>query len=265
LSGFLLVNPNAGSSRPTAAELAVAAAEHDVHVHVLAPDDDPAELARAADADALGAAGGDGTLGCVADVAIERDLPFVCVPFGTRNHFARDAGLDRSDPIAALAAFGGEERRVDVGRVNGRLFLNNVSLGVYARLVNRRERHRRRRKALARVRALVLTARARHPARVLLDGVPIEAPIVLVANNEYKVELFELGERERLDEGLLHLYVARGLYPNDWQGRAAPAFTLDSDQRVVVAAIDGEPHRIETPLRFESQAGALRLLLPPGI
>src|SRR4051794_33592692 len=142
--GLLLVNPNAGSSRPTAAELAEEAAAHGVQVHVLAPDDDPAEIARGADADALGAAGGDGTLGCIADVAIERDLPFVCVPFGTRTPFARDVGLDRADPLAAVRAFGGVERRVDVGRVNGRIFLNNVSLGVYARLVHRRERHRRR-------------------------------------------------------------------------------------------------------------------------
>ena len=79
-------------------------------------------------------AGGDGSLAAVAEVAIEQDVPFVCIPFGTRNHFARDLGLDRDDPLAALAAFdGGVERRVDVGRVGDRLFLNNVSLGLYAR------------------------------------------------------------------------------------------------------------------------------------
>ena len=72
----------------------------------------------------------------VAEVAIERDLPFACIPFGTRNHFARDIGLDRNDPIGALDALvDGDERRIDVGRANDRLFLNNVSLGVYARLV----------------------------------------------------------------------------------------------------------------------------------
>src|SRR5438045_2905926 len=125
MSGFLVVNPSAGSSRPTAGELRTEAEAHGVQVHVLEPGDDPVELAREADADVLGAAGGDATLGGVADVAIERDLPFVCVPFGTRNHFARDVGLDRDDPLAALAAFEGVEKRIDVGRVNGRIFLNN--------------------------------------------------------------------------------------------------------------------------------------------
>ena len=85
-------------------------------------------------------AGGDGSLAAVAAVAVERDLPFVVVPFGTRNHFARDVGLDRDDPLAALARLrDGRERRIDIGRVNGRAFLNNVSLGHYARLVHRRE------------------------------------------------------------------------------------------------------------------------------
>ena len=91
-------------------------------------------------------AGGDGSLALVAQVALERDAAFVCIPFGTRNHFARDLGLDRDDPIGALRAFSAEtDRRIDVGRADERLFLNNVSLGLYARLVHRREAHRRRR------------------------------------------------------------------------------------------------------------------------
>ena len=86
---------------------------------------------------ALGMAGGDGSLGAVAGEALEHDVPFVCVPFGTRNHFARDLGLDCDDPVSVLDAFrGGEERRVDVGTVDGRVFLNNVSLGLYASLVH---------------------------------------------------------------------------------------------------------------------------------
>src|SRR5438132_2646450 len=156
MAGFLLVNPRSGDDRPGAGELVDAARARGIETHVLGDGDDPAEAARAARADALGIAGGDGSLAAVADVALERDLPFVCVPFGTRNHFARDLGLDRDDPFAALDAFAGRERRVDVGRVNGRPFLNNVSLGVYARLVHRRERHRRRGEARAALRALEL-------------------------------------------------------------------------------------------------------------
>ena len=143
---FLIVNPGSGTDSPTAAELRDAAAARGVEVRFLEDGDDLQELARSAGADVLGMAGGDGSLAAVAAVAIEQDVPFVCIPFGTRNHFARDLGLDRDDPIGALAAFGdGVERRVDVARAGDRLFLNNVSLGIYARLVHRREHHRRRR------------------------------------------------------------------------------------------------------------------------
>src|SRR5690242_20044400 len=77
-----------------------------------------------ADASSVGVAGGDGSLAGVAQIALERDVPFVCVPCGTRNHFARDAGLELDDPVGALRAYDGIERRLDVGEVAGRLFLN---------------------------------------------------------------------------------------------------------------------------------------------
>jgi diacylglycerol kinase family enzyme len=127
---FLIVNPNSGTDSPTAEELRDAAQARGVRVHLLADDDDLQAVARESDAEVLGMAGGDGSLAAVAVVAIERDVPFVVVPFGTRNHFARDLGLDRDDSLAALAAFDeGTERRVDAAYVNDRLFLNNVSLG----------------------------------------------------------------------------------------------------------------------------------------
>ena len=155
VAGLLLINPRAGTESPTAEELAAAARARGIEARVLGEDDDPVELARAADADVLGAAGGDGSVASVAAVAVERDLPFVVVPYGTRNHFARDLGLDRDDPLAALEAFEGEERRVDVGRV-GRAALPEQRLArVYATLVHRREHHRRRRQLFAGLRALV--------------------------------------------------------------------------------------------------------------
>src|SRR5215213_1061982 len=157
---MLLVNPRSGSESPSVDDLAAAAETRGVDVRVLEPGEDAAALAGEADVDTIGVAGGDGSLAAVAEVAIERDVPFVCVPYGTKNHFARDLGLDRNDPLAAIAAFDGPERRVDVGRVDGRLFLNNVAVGAYARLVHRREHHRRRRDALARLRAVAAGARA---------------------------------------------------------------------------------------------------------
>jgi diacylglycerol kinase family enzyme len=262
VAGFLLINPRSGDDRPDAAELEEAARARGIRCHVLAGDDDPGEVARAAEADALGIAGGDGSLAAVAEAALERDLPFVCIPFGTRNHFARDLGLDRDDPIAALAAFDGVERRVDVGRVNEKLFLNNVSLGVYAGLVHQRERHRRRGEALARARALWRIAGERHRLRARVNGETVRARILLLANNAYELDLFTLGERARLDEGLLHLYAADGWLPRDWVERSGREFLVELDGRHVRAAADGEPLVLEPPLRFESLAGALRVLVP---
>jgi diacylglycerol kinase family enzyme len=262
LRGFLLINPRAGTESPTADELAAAARERGVEVHVLREGEDAAELARAADAEVLAAAGGDGSVAAVAAVAIEREVPFVVVPYGTRNHFARDVGLDRDDPLAALDAFDGEERRVDVGRAGERRFLNNVSLGLYAALVHRREHHRRRRETLAGLRALWLSLRHRPEAWARVDGEPVRARVLLVANNAYELNLFSLGARERLDEGRLHLYAARGVLPRTWEEQAGERFVLDAPGERLAAAIDGEPVELETPLELAVERGALRVLLP---
>jgi diacylglycerol kinase family enzyme len=263
MPGLLLVNPRSGSGSPDAEELAQEGRSRGIDVRILRSRDDPVALAREADADALGIAGGDGSLGSVAAVALERDLPFVCVPFGTRNHFARDLGLDRDDPVAALAAFSDRvERRIDVGRAGERVFLNNVSLGVYASLVHRRERRRRRREALARLRALWLTLRNPRPQRVTVDGEPLVARVVLVANNHYELGLLSPGERERLDDGELHLYAAHGVFRSNWEERTAPRFVLDTSAQRVRAAVDGEPVELETPLELRCEPRALRVLLP---
>jgi len=264
MAGFLIVNPRSGSARPRADELVAEAEARGIRVHVLVDGDDPAALARDADGDALGMAGGDGSLAAVADAAIARDLPFVCIPHGTRNHFARDVGLDPRDPIAALDAFADRhEQRTDVGRIAERLFLNNVSIGVYAELVRRREHHRRRGEALARLRALLLFARRHEPLRLAVDGEPLDARILLVSNNRYDPELFSLGERPRLDEGSLYLYCAAGLLPRHWEGPTRKReVTIDAGGRRVPAAIDGEPATLETPLRLTVEPGALRMLLP---
>jgi len=209
---------------------------------VLQGGEDAGEVARAARAAVLGAAGGDGTLGRVAGAALERGLPFVCVPFGTRNHFARDVGLDRDDPAAALEAFDGIERPVDVGRANGRVFLNNVSIGAYAVLV-----HQGWRRVLDAV-------RRRH--RLVVDGETIHTRVLLVANNAYSFT----GARERLDEGLLHVYRPRG------ELRAARRVVVGARAPHLRVAIDGERAVLETPIELEIEPAALRVLLPrsPG-
>ena len=264
MAGLLIVNPRSGAGSPEPDELVTEARRRGIEVHLLASGDDPAEVARAADADALGVAGGDGSLASVADVALEQGLRFVCVPFGTRNHFARDLGLDPDDPLVALDAFtGGHGLRIDVGRVGDRVFLNNVSLGLYAQLVRRRERHRRRREALARLRALWLVARRRDSLALTLDGEPLQVRILLVSNNRYELDVFSLGERPRLDEGSLYVYRAAGLLPRRWDGPTAmQELTIDGPAERITVAIDGEPAELELPARFTIAPQALRVLVP---
>jgi diacylglycerol kinase family enzyme len=260
---FLVVNPSSGDDSPSGDELAEAARGRGIETHLLRKGEDPGEVARAAGAEILGMAGGDGSLAAVAGAALDTDAAFVCVPFGTRNHFARDVGLDRNDPLAALAAYDdGVERRVDVGRVNERLFLNNVSLGVYAGLVHRREHHRRRGEALARARGLLSVAHHRHRLHVRVNGEELVARVLLIGNNRYEVSLFTLGEREQLDRGELQLWAAAGVFPTAWEERIDARFTLELAAGTVRAAIDGEPVVLESPLEVESLPGALRVLLP---
>jgi diacylglycerol kinase family enzyme len=264
LGGLLLINPRSGRDGSRVAELAASARERGIHVRVLEEGEDIAPAASEADlgTGAIGMAGGDGSMAPVAAVAIDRDLPFVCVPLGTRNHFARDLGVDRGDPVAALDAFDGRERRIDVGRAGDRLFLNNVSIGLYASLVHRRERFRRSRDSLAPARALVRTARQPHRLRVSVDGELFAVRVLLVANNAYELHLFDLGARTELTEGRLHLYSAGGLLPTAWDERVGEQFKLDGGA-VLRAAIDGEPVELETPLVCRVEPAALRVLVPP--
>ena len=104
----------------------------------------------------------------------------------------------------------------------------------------------------------------RHPGGlgVTVDGRNVHARVVVVSNNRYSLDVFSLGERERLDEGALHLYVAHGWLPRTWEERPGTAFTVDARAGRLRAAIDGEPEQLETPLRFEIAPGALRVLLP---
>ena len=261
---FLLVNPRSGREKPEPEGLAGAARERGIEAHVLRAGEDARALAAASGAEVVGIAGGDGSLAPVALAAMEREAGFVCVPFGTRDHFARDVGLDHRDPIAALAAFtDGSERRIDVGRLGGdRLFLNNVSPGVYASLVHRRERHRRRGEALAGVRALAQVARHRHHLHARVNGTELAARVLVVGNNRYEVDFFTLGARERLDTGRLQLWAAAGWLPTAWEEQTAPRFHVELARASVPAAIDGEAALLEPPLELESLPRALRLLVP---
>ena len=260
MSGYLLVNPRSGDEEPSVEELVAAAHGRGIRTHVLREGEDAAELARAAaDTSALGVAGGDGSLAPVAAVALERDLPFVCVPFGTYNHFAWDAGIDRDDPLGGLRAFDGEERRVDVGRLgDDRVFLNTVSFGLYAALVAEEDRVGSRLRALLR-----RVVRGGH-VRLRIDGEPVTARIVVVGNNVYRLHPLDLGTRPRIDEGILHLGIARGLLPRSWEERHAARFRIEAEAPSLEVAIDGEALRLTMPVELRVEPRALRLLVPEG-
>jgi diacylglycerol kinase family enzyme len=287
---WLLVNPRSGGGKAERLGLAAAARARGIQVHELVPGDDPTALARqavAAGADAVGVAGGDGSLGLVAAVAVEADVPFVCVPSGTRNHFAADLGLDRADPLAVLDAFAGPERRIDVGVVGDRMFMNNVSLGAYAELVA--EPGYRAGKLTT---AHAVLPGALRGERALLqvafqgpDGRPYQDVLVLlVANNGYELHGGAvLGARQRLDGGILQISALRartgaelaGLVARIAAGRARPGaewaqwttttLRVDAALTDLPAGIDGEAVMLAPPLEFRVLPLALRVLLPAAL
>jgi diacylglycerol kinase family enzyme len=257
VSGLLVINPRSGRGED-ADGLRTAAERLGVETHLLRPGEDPADVARKAPEGPLGVAGGDGSLAAVAEVALERDAAFVVVPSGTFNHFARDLGLDRDDPEAALRAFSGRERRVDVGRVNDRLFLNNVSLGLYARLVHEEDED----VPFARLRALAMLVRRPRGLGATVDGEPAHARVLVVSNNAYELNVLSIGKRERVDEGRLHLYLAHGFLPGSWEERSCTELSVEARTGHLRAAIDGEAEMLDTPLRFRIEPRALRVLVP---
>lgn len=186
------MNPKSGGGKVGRFGLVERARALGARVTVLDPaaPADVAELAREAvaeGADLLGVAGGDGTQALVAAVAAEHDLPFLVVSAGTRNHFAMDLGLDRSDPARCLDALtDGEELRIDLGDVAGRAFVNTVSFGVYADVVQRPEyRDDKAGTALTLMPDLLVGEGVRRlDARI--DGTPLASQqALLISNNPY--------------------------------------------------------------------------------
>ena len=192
---MLFVNLASGGGKAARAALADRARERGIGVTVLRPDRSLASLVGEAvegGADALGIAGGDGSLAIVAAAAHAHGLPFVCVPAGTRNHFALDLGVDRHDLVGALEAFtDGVERVIDVGSVNGRLFLNNVSLGIYGEAVRQPTYRDAKARTLLETARRVLGPSEAAPELRLVDDEGREhrnPAVVVVSNNPYALD-----------------------------------------------------------------------------
>jgi hypothetical protein len=254
----VVFNPRSGGGKAERFHLAQEASKRGIDPVELHPGDDLEQLvhdALARGADGLAAAGGDGTQAVIAAIAAREGLPFACIPAGTRNHFALDLGVDRDDVVGALDAFapGGGERVVDLAEVNGHVFVNNVSLGLYAEAV-RRPGYRE-----AKLRTLLDTV----PGMTESPNLRWEGPpglAVLVSNNQYRLgRAIGSATRPRLDTGLLGITV---IGPGGWRQWTAETFEVQAGEPVP-AGIDGESVLLEPPLRFRMLPGALRVRVAP--
>ena len=286
-AAVLIINLKSGGGKAARFRLAGEARRRGIEPVILEPGDDLLQLAEDAvdrGARVIGMAGGDGSQALVATVAARRDVPHVCIPAGTRNHFALDLGLDRDDVVGALDAYtDGRERRIDLARVNDRVFVNNASLGVYAKVVQSPAYRDAKLQTWAEMLPSLLGPEA--PPIDLEFTTPdgtsyADAPLVLVSNNPYRLtSLAGAGTRGRLDEGVLGVFAARVLGPGDVSrlvalelaGQAsrfpglltwsATEFEVRSRGPVEVG-LDGEALVMEPPLRFVSMPGALRVRTP---
>jgi diacylglycerol kinase family enzyme len=265
----MFYNPRSGGGKATTFHLADEARERGIEPIELTPGTDLEQLVRGAvadGADALAMAGGDGSQAIVAALAAEFGLPYACIPAGTRNHFALDLGVDRDDVVGALEALrGGGERVIDLAEVNGRVFVNNVSLGLYAEAVQKQGYRD------AKIRTLLDTVpEAIGPQAEPMDlhwersGVRESGLAVLVSNNGYRLaRAIASGTRPRLDEGVLGVAVF-GLSDKGEDGRSPLSQWKTATFEVmcettVPAGIDGEATTLEAPLRFRTRPQALRV------
>jgi diacylglycerol kinase family enzyme len=264
----LFWNPRSGGGKAVTFHLTDEARRRGIEPIELTAGTDLRDLVRRAiegGADALSMAGGDGSQAIVAAMAAEAGLPYACIPAGTRNHFALDLGVDRDDVVGALDAFvDGRERRVDLAEVNGQVFVNNVSLGIYAEAVQ----HEGYREAKLR------TIFDSFPDALGPDGEPPDlrwvgpdgrehatGAAILVSNNQYRLRLGAAGTRPRLDRATLGITVF-GTGENGGGGHApltqwtTPEFDVASAKRIP-AGIDGEAVVLDAPLHFATKPQAL--------
>jgi diacylglycerol kinase family enzyme len=287
----VIVNASSGSFVEGETDKAIAGAfarsGPDAKVTLARGGEEVVELAQGSDADILGAAGGDGTISAVAAVAIERDKPLAVVPLGTLNHFAKDIGLpaDLNEVAQVIAA--GNVDTVDVGQVNDRVFINNSSIGLYPHIVHRREKQQERLgrgkwRAAFSAAIEVFRRHAFFRVRMEIDGVTRvhKVPFVFVGNNEYVMDLYNVGSRATLKDGKLSVYYLRrggrwgvirllvrtlfGMLDSmkEFEQLTAESLTIEMRKENVLVAFDGEVEVMQTPLEYRIRPRALKVIVP---
>ena len=285
---FLVMNPRSGGGKVVKFDLQRKAEELGAEVALLEGPGkvDVDALARQAverGADLLGVAGGDGTQALVAGIAAEHNLPFLVISAGTRNHFALDLGLNREDPTGCLDALrDGVELHVDLGKINGRTFVNNSSFGVYAEVVQSPEyREDKAGTVLQMLPDLIKGAKGAR-LRAQMDGMTVDGPqAVLVSNGPYgSNDLAGLGRRTRLDRGVLGAVALSASSTREAVGllrratkhgliqRTAAEVVVSADVPEIPVGVDGEALLMSTPVRCTIEPRALRVVVPrnrPGV
>ncbi len=285
---YLIMNPKSGNGRAIKAKIDKLARARGIEVYITKKGDNIEALSRKAaknGADVLGVSGGDGTIGAVAKVAIEQELPLVVLPGGTRCHFARDIGLDPERIVDALEGFNGVERKIDAAKINDRIFLNNASFGIYADIVDHDE-YRDNKVATTRkvMQELTNDKKKSYDVRFKDNSGKMHKKAIqlFIGVNPYEVmNLLELGHREKLDTGKLQITALtklddrtirslagvftfkRNLKANpsvmQWTGKN---LTINSGSKKLVAGVDGERESYKTPVKIEIMPKAITLMVP---
>lgn len=265
------------SSDDVEAKILLANSNHDLH--------DLARTAVSECSDMVVAGGGDGTVNAVASVVVGSKAVLGVLPLGTLNHFAKDLGIPLALEAAARAIVDGEVVSADVGEVNGQVFLNNSSIGLYPRIVEERtqEQQKGRPKWVAFLHAAVSVLK-QYPlstVHIVIGGKELRrrTPLLFVGNNRYELKGFEIGRRRGLNGGELYVVIASQLgplqlfilglkaLPGGAPSRGIDVFSVselwvETHRRRVRVAIDGEVRWMQTPLHYRIRPGALKVIVP---
>ena len=287
MSGVVLVNPHSGPDETSVDD--VAAAFPGSEVRELSGEDVQRQVEDAVGQGSptfLAVAGGDGTIRCAAGVVAGTEVALVPVPAGTRNHFAKEVGIESLEDAGAAAAVGGRVVQIDVGEVNGEAFVNNANIGAYPRMVRKRDVDEKRfvSKTVATLVASWRELRDLHKFSVVVDGgETFRTWMVFVGNGRYGESLFDVGARESMDSGVLDVRILRAdgrlarlrVVTRLLVGRVSSSPMAEFDEVTSIelsvvgrssvdVALDGELVRLSSPLRFECRPRALRVLVPPS-
>lgn len=286
----VVVNRDGGTAKRAGAKLenqieaAFDAAGRSIDLRLVAGRELGAEVRRLAGQGDVAVGGGDGTLGSAAQAIAKVGRTLGILPLGTRNHLARQLGIPLDLSGAAQVIADGTRHAVDLGEVNGRMFVNNASIGLYPQLVEVRDRHWAP-KWLANLPAAwtVLKRLRHHRLSITMEGKRevVRTPLLFVGNNEYSLDPGSLGQRRTLSDGKLSVFAIAG---HDRIGLIATALrtvrgradldrdfatlglctmlTVNAHQRSISIALDGEVCRMATPLKFAIRPAALKVFVP---